>query len=82
MSCSQTSDVAADLEGPLVDHAEAHVLEHRHALRQRDRAAVAPDLEADAGLAVFVARKKSTPSGRSGVSASMSWMSSTATSGA
>ena len=40
-----------DLEGPLVDHAEAHVLQHRHALRQRDRPAVAPDLEADARLA-------------------------------
>ena len=46
----------ADLEGLLVDHLEAHVLQHRHPLRQRDRAAVAPDLQADAGLAVLAAR--------------------------
>ncbi len=32
--------------GALVDDPEPHVLEHRHALRQRQRAAVAPQLEA------------------------------------
>ncbi len=35
------------LVGGLVDHAEAHVLEHGHALAQRDRALAAPDLEPD-----------------------------------
>ena len=47
---------ARDLIGALVDHPEAHVLQHRHALRQRDRAAVAPHLQADAGLLVPDAR--------------------------
>src|SRR5438105_984555 len=35
-----------------VDHAEAHVLQNRHALRQRNGAIVAPDLEPDAGAVV------------------------------
>ena len=39
-----------DPVGLLVDHAKAHVLEHRHAFRQRDRTVVAPDLEPDAAL--------------------------------
>ena len=34
-------------EGALIDHAEAHVFQHRHALGQRQRAAEAPDLQAD-----------------------------------
>ena len=36
--------------GLLVHHAEAHVLQNRHALRQRDRTAEAPHLEADAAI--------------------------------
>ena len=43
-----------DLVGALVDHPEAHVFEHRHALGERDRAAVAPHLQADAALLVPV----------------------------
>ena len=36
-----------DAIGALVDHAEAHVLQHRHALRQRQRPRQAPHLQAD-----------------------------------
>ena len=42
--------IEPDVVGLLVHHAEAHVLEHRHALRQRDRPAEAPHLEADAAI--------------------------------
>ena len=60
MSWSQTSGLplaaGRDLVGALVDHLEAHVLQHRHALGQRDRAPVAPHLQADARLAVAGAR--------------------------
>ena len=37
--------------GALVDHGEAHVLEHRHPLGQRQRPAVAPQLEAGGTVA-------------------------------
>ncbi len=39
-----------DLEGPLVDDPEAHILQHRHPLGQRDRPAVTPDLQSDARI--------------------------------
>ena len=84
MSCSQASTgvALADLEGALVDDAEAHVLQHRHPLRQRDRPAVAPDLQADAGLAVLDARERNRRRAAApAISASMSRMSSTATAG-
>ena len=63
MSWNQTSGspsaLAVDLVGALVDDLEAHVLQHRHALGERDRPVVAPDLQADgaalvAGAAVEV----------------------------
>ena len=38
---------AGDLIGSLVHHLEAHVLEHGHALGERDRPLVAPHLESD-----------------------------------
>ncbi len=38
-----------DVVGALIDDAEAHVFQHRHALGQRDRTAVAEDFEAGAG---------------------------------
>ena len=40
--------VARDLVGALVHDLEAHVLQHRHAFRQRDRPVVAPNLQPDA----------------------------------
>ena len=43
--------VAIDLIGALVHHLEAHVLQHGHALGERDRPAVAPDLQSD-GIAL------------------------------
>ncbi len=36
-----------DLVGPLIDDAKAHILQHRHAVGQRDGTIVAPDLQAD-----------------------------------
>src|SRR5262245_66286510 len=40
--------MASDPIGALVHDLEAHVLEHRHALGQRNRAVVAPHLQPDA----------------------------------
>ena len=45
-------DVRNHLVGALVHHAETHVLQHRHALGQRDRTAVAPHFKTDAVLLV------------------------------
>ena len=38
-----------DVVGALVDDAETHILQHRHALGERDRAAVAEDFQPGAG---------------------------------
>ena len=44
-----------DLIGALIDNAEAHIFQYRHARRQRDRPALAPHFQADAvGAAVEI----------------------------
>ena len=45
--------VELDVVGLLVHHPEAHVLQNRHALRQRNRAAAIPHLQPDAAVGVI-----------------------------
>jgi hypothetical protein len=52
------SGVASDRIGALVHDLEAHVLEHGHALGQRDRPPPAPHLQADGVALVPVAAMK------------------------
>ena len=49
---------ASDLIGALVNHLEAHVLEHRDALGKRDRPVVAPYLQSNAVACVADASMK------------------------
>ena len=70
-----------DLVGLLVDDAKAHVLEHGHALRQRDRPIEAPHFEPDAVALLPLRRWKSALRGWASVSFSITRMSWTATCG-
>ena len=47
--------LGSDVEGALVDNAEAHILQHRHALGERDRGAAREQLEIGSGRPVAVA---------------------------